>query len=109
MKTIYISGKVTNLCEEATEKRFKEAEEYLRSKGHTVIDPVDLINSLIKAKEIDKDDRNDIMRYLISVMVIHCDTIYMLDGWQDSEGANQELKVARAMNFEVIFENENKI
>ena len=109
MKTIYISGKVTNLCEEATEKRFKEAEEYLLSKGHQVINPVEDIKELTEEKLLDKDNRDGIMRDLIATLVLACDTIYMLDGWQDSEGANQELKVARAMNFEVIFENEGKI
>ena len=105
MKTIYISGKVTDLCEEATEKRFKEAEEYLESKGHNTFNPIEFV----KTGGMYKNDRDSIMRNLIAAMVVFCDTIYMLDGWNDSEGANQELKVARAMNFEVIFENEGKI
>lgn len=109
MKTIYISGKVTYLCEETTEKRFKEAEEYLLSKGHKVVNPFDCIKKEIENGYVDKNDRETIMRDLIATLVLACDTIYMLDGWNDSEGANQELKVARAMNFEVIFENEGKI
>ena len=108
MKTIYISGKVTNLDEAATEKRFKEAERYLFNKGYQALNPILYVTELIKRGKVDKDDRDAIMRELVAVMV-RCDTIYILDGWNGSEGVEQELKVARAMGFEVIFENQNKI
>jgi len=39
----------------------------------------------------------------MAAMLVTCDAILMLDGWQDSHGARLELTVASAVKMRVLF------
>jgi hypothetical protein len=43
------------------------------------------------------------MRYDIRALTF-CDSIYMMKGWEESKGANIELKVAKAIGLKIIYE-----
>ena len=45
------------------------------------------------------------MRYDIAELVF-CDGIYMLDGWETSKGATEELRIATMLGMEVYFQRE---
>lgn len=102
---IYISGKVTGYDEAACRARFIEAEKEIESRGHEAFNPYSVIEGLINCNWVSKDDRKEIMRTLVSLLVKECDAIYMLDGWNESVGAIQEYEVARIMGIKVLFQS----
>ena len=73
---IYIAGPITGLFD--YRKNFKEAEQELIAKGHTVINPAYLPIGLKDYMPICK------------AMIDQCDTVYFLKGWDVSIGALEE-------------------
>lgn len=88
---IYIAGAITN--NPNYERQFKEAEERLISEGHAVINPVK--NLGFTYKEYIDMALNELMR---------CDAIYLMKGWEKSNGANLEFLYAITTNMVVIKE-----
>lgn len=80
---IYISGAITGTSDYM--ERFKAAQDVLESKGYTVINPA-LVNSNLPEK-CTHDDYMTVSMALLSL----CDTIYLLDGWNHSAGAKDEV------------------
>lgn len=92
---VYISGKMTGV-ENYNKPKFDRTKVLLEAKGYEVLSPADL-----GAEE--SFEWHDYMRVDIALLAM-CDVIYMLDDWQDSEGARVELDVARALKLEVGFQ-----
>lgn len=83
---VYISGPITGLPYKEIEKAFNEAEVMLQEKGYEVVNPLN--NGL---------PRNSTWREHMRAglkLLLDCDVIYMLDGWDNSKGAEIELKLA---------------
>lgn len=97
---IYISGRITG--NKNWEKQFKEAEEYLKSKGYKVI-----INPLNLAEQVNKEIKNatytDYMKQDIEILIL-CDDIYMLRGWWRSKGARLERHIAKVLGMKIIYQ-----
>lgn len=75
---------------------FNTATEMLRGDGFEVVNPVEL--------NPDPDaDYIECMRIDIKALC-DCDGIYLLTGWENSEGANAEYQVARMLKLSVYFE-----
>jgi hypothetical protein len=95
VEVLYVAGPMRgykNLNFDAFNKKTAE----LREKGFIVINPV----------EINPDqDANylDCMRADIRA-ITECSGIYLLKGWENSEGANAEYQVARMLKLKVYFE-----
>lgn len=89
---VYISGAISGRTD--YKERFADAEKQLQGQGHTVMNPA--MNG----------DGWSYRQYInIGLMeLMHCDTIYMLDGWQDSVGARLELEYARACGLKVMYQ-----
>ena len=94
---IYISGAVTNTTDYA--ERFDRAEKELIEKGFTVINPVK-----VNAELPDDIEYEDYMR-MCYCMLDMCDCIYMLDGWEKSNGAVREFTKSWDDNRPVMFES----
>ena len=96
---IYISGKMRGLPEEESRKLFKAAEQYLKTLGHDVINPWD--------SEKEKEERclewDDYILYDLRI-IKHCDALFMLDNWQDSDGAKCEHAFARGRGMKIFYE-----
>ena len=90
----YISGPITGT--EDYMDRFKRAQEYLESQGHTVINPA-LVNTILP-KDVTYDEFMRIDFELLDM----CEAMYMLDGWKNSPGANREHGYGRSKDYLIV-------
>lgn len=102
-KSIYISGKITGLDEQATRERFKKVQNELEEKGYEVANPFDGTDEFVKEFGRSLSWGGAIICCLISLK--QCDEIYMLEGWADSPGARIERDFAIRLGLEVIYED----
>ena len=98
MSKVYISGKISGLSEKTYMAKFNAAEEYLKNKGHEVINPARTNGTLPKSTTYDQ--YMDVSMLLLSM----CDTIFMLDNYETSNGAVKELQYAKSHGIQIIYE-----
>lgn len=105
---VYVSGPITH---HVGEDPFAPVERRLLEMGHQVLNPksvqacVDHSCELLP-HEVEKNFEHSwacYLRYDLAAMLVTCDAILMLDGWQDSHGARLELTVASAVKMRVLF------
>ena len=103
-RVVYISGPIT--ANKDWRRDFDAAYARLKAGGYGVVhnpreiaDAVDLAFAVLGRKP----DYAEYMRADLK-MLLQCDTIYMLKGWEGSAGARAELSVAQACKMRVIFE-----
>ena len=93
---IYISGKITGTTDYM--ERFAEVEERLTKQGHKVINPAKVCATLPITLGYE-----DYMKVCITLLDL-CDTIYMMYGWEHSEGAGIENVWATETGKEILYE-----
>lgn len=93
MKRIYISGPMTGLPD-FNFPAFNVEASRLRALGYDVVNPVDLNPDT--TTPYNECLRNDLKALL------DCDTIAMLDGWMDSNGAHLEVHIAHRVGIKVV-------
>lgn len=86
---IYIAGKITG--DENYREKFAKAQLQLQKDGHIVLNPAMLPEGLTKAEYMK----------LCFQMIDIADQVYLLPGWQSSEGARLEEKHCRYIGKEV--------
>lgn len=91
---VYISGPISGLLYEEVEKAFNEAETSLKEQGHEVVNPLN--NGLPRESTWNEHMRADLK------LLLDCDAIYLLKGYQNSKGAMIEYDLARILHFETI-------
>ena len=103
-RVVYISGPIT--MNKDWRRNFDLAYARLKAEGYGVVynpreigDSVDLAFDALGRKP----DYAEYMRADLK-MLLKCDTVYMLKGWEGSAGAGVELSVAKACKMHVIFE-----
>lgn len=96
MKKVYISGPITG--HEDYMHHFSAATDRLSKAGYIVYNPA-AANSMMPP-ETDYEEYMAIAMTMLSF----CDTIYMLQGWQESKGANREYGYALAKHLNIRFE-----
>ena len=79
-------------------EEFRMATEILRGLGHTVINP----HELTEGHDLHPErDYETIMRIDVCAMCESATEVVTLHGWENSPGANREVKIARLMNIPV--------
>lgn len=93
---VYISG-TTDYKE-----RFGEAKKRLEERGFAVKNPVEYDPIVVRI--YGRPSWEDYMRYDIRLLV-NCDSIYMLKGWQNSRGAKLEHHIAQELGMKIYYED----
>lgn len=91
---VYISGPISGHPYEDAEKNFNDAELRLQENGFEVVNPLN--NGLSANHTWCEHMKADIK------LLMECDTIYLLKGYQDSKGAMIEYDLARILGYDVI-------
>lgn len=100
-KKIYLSGPISGLDYKEAKKRFHELQEMLEKKGHDVFNPIEYCESWYGP-----DDKKEWQEYMNRLLpcICRCDTIYMMNGWKESYGAQIEYLWAVRCGLEVVSE-----
>ncbi len=96
MKKVYISGPITG--HDDYMRRFGAATDLLREQGYIVYNPA-AVNSMMPAEATYEE-----YMAIAMTMLSFCDTVYMLQGWRESTGANREYGYAIAKHLNIRFE-----
>lgn len=94
---VYISGPITGTHDYMW--RFAEAEKQLKADGFSVANPAGL--STIMPADATYEDY---MKMCFTMLDI-CDAIYMLEGWQNSYGANREYGYALGKDMIIMLQD----
>ena len=101
--TIYISGPISKRSQTQTQKHFGEARKALEEQGYDVVDPTKLGFENAGVAEWDKFMREGIK------LLMDCDAIYMLEGWEDSRGATIESDLAWELGMPIVYEGKGSL
>lgn len=93
----YLSGPISGGDLVERRKSFKAAQVMLEHAGYEVVNPME--NGLPEEASTNQHMRRDIQ------LLTECDTVFMMDGWNHSQGCYTEFMVATAIGCEVIFES----
>lgn len=93
---VYISGAITGTDDYM--ERFAVAEKMITDAGYTAINPAKINSNLPEGTTYD-----EYMKLSMCLLEM-CNAICMLDGWEESNGSNVELKYAISHKKTVCFE-----
>lgn len=96
---IYLSGKITGRDKEDYTRQFARAEQFYKSGGFDVVNPVTIGEELLK-KNPDAT-YSDIMAADLKALA-ECTHIALLEGWEESKGAKIERTEALKLNLEIM-------
>ncbi len=91
---VYISGPISGLPLETVYNNFTNAEIRLQEQGYEVVNPLN--NGLPRESTWNEHMRADLK------LLLDCDAIYMLNGWEYSKGASLEYDLAIDLGFKLI-------
>lgn len=108
---VYVSGPITH---HTGDDPFGPAARLLSRRGYEVVNPKTV--GACADESCDKLPHEEekgwahswacFLKHDLAAMLARCDTILMLDGWQESHGARLELTVASAVGMNVLFERD---
>ena len=95
-KSVYISGPISGYDLAERKEAFERAAKRYRMQGYLVSNP---FNSGVPATASwEEHMKADI------AMLMQCDIIYLLEGWQDSRGSQIEKNLAEVVGIKVMHE-----
>ena len=98
---VYISGPITGIDPEVCRTRFEKAEDELKQQGFIPVNP--LKNGLPDTATYDEHMKRDLE------MLADCGIIYMLNGWERSNGCRIEFNTAITAKKPILFEKEEQL
>ena len=99
MIRVYLSGPITGLTAEEYTRRFARAEQHYKTAGYEVVNPVTLSKALLAEKP--DAEYEDFMQKDLEALK-DCTHIAMLEGWENSPGANREKAEAERLGLEIM-------
>lgn len=93
---IYISGPITGV--DGYLKRFDLAENALVAAGYEVVNPAKV------NRYLPESTTHDQYMEMSFVMLEMCDTVFFLEGWENSKGARMEFEYALERGYTMTFE-----
>ena len=99
-QTVYICGKMSDV-EDYNRPAFNRAAYELRDAGFAVFNPAEVSGA-------DTWRWSDYMRVSLRGM-LECDALYVLDGYDTSQGANIEIRLARELGMPVYYQTPKPI
>ena len=93
---IYISGAISGLPRQDVEKKFNDAELLLLARGYEVVSPL--------KKGIPYDAPWEVHVAIDILLLISCDSMYLLPDWKYSKGATLEKNIAELLGKNMIYE-----
>ena len=97
---IYLSGKITGREKDDYTRQFARAEQFYKSGGFDVVNPVKIGEEILKQNP--KATYSDIMAADLKALA-ECTHIVLLEGWEDSKGAQREKAEAEEMGLEIMY------
>ena len=111
MKRFYVAGPMSEFQDTDWNFRaFARATLYLRSLGHTVINPAEVdaavwgFNGLTDRSLPALMTRIRVLAIDLGILLPTCDAIYLLKGWSRSSGACAEVAAAMTYGLEIVYE-----
>ena len=95
---IYISGAITS--NPNYKEDFERAEDYLQREYPSA----EIINPALVNSNLPKSTTHEEYMRMSFVMLDMCDSVYFINGWEESKGANQEYGYASAKDKTILFE-----
>ena len=102
---VYISGKMRGV-QDYNRWKFAYWERRLKEEGFKTMNPMEIGDSIASPEDIDSSQ--DLVKKVLEADIDSlrmCDAIFMLRGWETSEGARMELRVALEMGIPVVQEH----
>lgn len=93
LKNVYISGPMTGLPD-FNFPAFNAAAKKLKEEGWNVCNPAE--HGIVEGAT-----RSDYLRFDLAHLSA-CDTIYLLPGWENSDGAKWEVEIAKKLGITII-------
>jgi len=97
MMKIYISGQITGLPYNEVKAKFEKAEMELQAKGYYVVSPLKTGIPYHAPWEVHVS--------IDIVLLISCDSIYLLPDWKYSKGSTLEKNIAELLGKNMIYED----
>jgi len=99
---VYVSGPISESPDHI--KLFNEAVDFLKDRGHKPLDPL----SIKPSREFLPPRKEWVYYMKESVkMLMNADAIYMLDGWEGSQGATVEHDLAEKLDIPIYYASED--
>ena len=96
MSKIYISGQITGLSFDEVSAKFEKAEIALKERGYNVVSPL--------KTGIPYDAPWEVHVAIGILLLISCDSMYLLPDWKYSKGATLEKNIAELLGKNMIYE-----
>ena len=97
---IYLSGKITGLDKEVYTRQFERAENFYKTSGFDVINPVKIGEEILKQNP--SATWEDFMQKDLEALKT-CTHIALLEGWEESKGAKMEKAEAEKLGLEIMY------
>lgn len=101
-KKVYISGPITGVPDNEFKRAFFRAYDELKAKGFNPMLPPGMVGN-------EYDLEYDEFMALDFALLELCDAIYLLEGWENSDGATEELNFAAQHRKEIMFSDSDCI
>lgn len=99
MTRVYLSGQITGLTKEEYTRNFQRAEDFYKSAGFEVINPVKLGEALLKLHP-EAGYEDFMLRDLEALQT--CTHIALISGWKKSPGVAREKAEAERLGLEIM-------